>query len=59
MWFRRRNIGYAKSLKKYGHIKVQVKNIWTHEGPSINEKNDEHMKAYVLKKNKKDSHVSK
>jgi hypothetical protein len=30
VWFIRRDMGYAKSLKKY---------IWTHEGPSI-EKND-------------------
>jgi hypothetical protein len=44
-------MGYAKSLK----------NIWTHEGPSTKEKNDEHMKAHVLKKRRrnKDSHVSK
>jgi hypothetical protein len=38
IWFRRRDMGYAK---KY---------IWTHEGPSTKEKNDEHMKAHVLKK---------
>jgi len=50
MWFRRRNMGYAKSLKE--------KKIWTHEG---RRKNDEHMKAHILKKKKKrkDSHVSK
>jgi hypothetical protein len=49
MWFRRRNKGYAKKLKR--------KNIWAHEGPR---KNDEHMKAHILKKRKKkDSHVSK
>ena len=47
MWFRGIDIGYAKSLKKYGHMKVQV------------QKNDEHMKAHVLKKRRKDSHVSK
>ena len=33
--------------KKYGHMKVQV------------QKNYEHMKAHVLKRKKKDSHVSK
>ena len=49
MWFRRRDMGYAKSLEK----------IWTHKDPS-KEKNDEHIKAHVLKKGrKKDSHVSK
>ena len=55
MWFRRRNMGYAKRLKdqKYGHMKVQV------------QKNDEHMEAHVLtkkrrkKEKEKDSHVSK
>ena len=54
MWFRRRNMGYVKSLKMYiyGHMKVQEKKIWTHEGP-CKEKNDEHMKAHVLKKKKK------
>ena len=36
------------------------KNIWTHEGPSKKEKNDEHIKAHVLKKRrKKDSLVLK
>jgi hypothetical protein len=54
MWFRRRNMGYAKKLKrkkKYGHMKVQVQK---------EKKNDEHMKAHVLQKEKeKDSHVSK
>ena len=25
------------------------KTIWTHEGPITKEKNDEHMKAHVLK----------
>jgi hypothetical protein len=49
MWFRRRDMGYAKSLKE---------KIWTHEGPSTKRKNDEHMKAHVLK-NIKDSHVLK
>ena len=41
--------------------KVYKKIIWTHEGLSTKEKNDEHMKAHVLKKKrkKKDSHVSK
>jgi Zn ribbon nucleic-acid-binding protein len=39
MWFRRRNMGYAKCLKN-GHMKVQVQK----------QKNDEHMKAHVLKK---------
>jgi hypothetical protein len=38
MWFRRRDMGYAKSLKKFRHMKVQV------------QKNDEHMKAHVLKR---------
>jgi hypothetical protein len=52
MWFRRRNMGYAKSFKKQ---------IWTHEGPSTKEKNNEHMKARILKKKrrKRNSHVSK
>ena len=28
-----------------------IKNIWTHEGPSIKDRErDEHMKAHVLKK---------
>ena len=50
MWFRGIDIGYAKSLKKYGHMKVQVQK----------KKNDEHMKAHVLKKRrKKDRRVSK
>jgi len=50
MWFRRRNMGYAKSLKE---------KIWTHEGPSTKrKKNDEHMKAHVLKKKKRD-HIYK
>jgi hypothetical protein len=40
MWFRRKNMGYAKNLKKYGHMKVQVQK----------KKNDEHMKGHVLKK---------
>ena len=42
-------------------MKVQVKKkIWTHEGPTYKKKiNDEHMKAHVLKKRKKDRHVSK
>jgi hypothetical protein len=35
------------------------KKIWTHEGPSTKEKNDEHMNAHVLKKRKKDSLISK
>ena len=36
------------------------KNNMDTEGPSTKEKNDEHMKAHVLKKRrKKDSHVSK
>ena len=42
-----------------GHMKVQVKK-WTHEGPTLKKKkNDEHLKAHVLKKGgrKKDSHV--
>jgi hypothetical protein len=30
------------------------KNIWAHEGPSIREKTDEHMKAHVLKKRKEE-----
>ena len=46
MWFRRRDMSYAKSLKKFGHMKVHV------------QKNDEHMKAHE-KRRKKDSHVSK
>jgi hypothetical protein len=33
-------------------MKVQKKNKWTHEGPT-KEKNNEHMKAHVLKKKKK------
>ena len=46
MWFRRRNMGYAKSLKE---------KIWTHEGPSTKrKKNDEHMKAHVLRKKRKE-----
>ena len=51
MWFKRRDIGYAKSLqqKEYGHMKVQVKKWCGHEGSCI-EKNDEHMKAHVLRK---------
>ena len=40
-WFKRRDMCYAKGLKK---------KIWTHKGPSTKEKNDEHMKAHVLKK---------
>ena len=49
-----------------------IKNMWTHEGPSkknghmkvqrSKRKNDEHLKAHVLKKRerrKRDSHVSK
>ena len=49
MWFRRRNMGYAKSLKE---------KIWTHESPKhLKEKKDEHMKAHVLEK--RDSHVLK
>jgi len=43
MWFRRRNMGYEKSLK----------NIWIHEGASTKEKNDEDMKAHVLKKERR------
>ena len=39
MWFRRRDMGYAKRKK-----------IWAHEEPSTKEKNVEHMKAHVLKK---------
>ena len=39
MWFRRRDMGYAKTLKKYGHMKVQVQ-----------KKKNEHMKAHVLKR---------
>ena len=50
IWFKRRDMGYAKGLKK---------NIWTHKGPSTKGKNDEHMKTHALKKNKKDNHVSK
>ena len=56
MWFQRRDMDYAKSLKnwthegpnikkeikKYGHLKVQV------------QKNDEHMKAHVLRKKKEE-----
>ena len=48
MWFKRRDIGYTKVYKK-----------WTHEGPSTNRQNDEHMKAHVLKRKKRDGHVSK
>jgi hypothetical protein len=44
MWIKRRDVGYATSFKK----------IWTHEGPSTREKNDEHMKAHVLKKKKEE-----
>ena len=33
-------MGYSKKLEK----------IWTHEGPSTKEKNDEHMKAHILKR---------
>ena len=48
-----------KDKKIYGHMKVQIY-IWTHEGPSTKEKNDEHIKAHVLKKRrKKDSLVLK
>jgi hypothetical protein len=36
-------MGYAKKEK-----------IWAHEGPSTKEKNDEHMKAHVLKKRKEE-----
>ena len=42
MWFRRRDMGYAKRKK-----------IWAHEEPSTKEKNVEHMKAHVLKKKRK------
>ena len=38
-------MGYAKSLKKYGHMKVQVQK---------KEKNNEHMKAHVLKERGKE-----
>ena len=60
MWFKRRDIGYAKSLqqKEYGHMKVKVKKWRAHKGSCIEKNDDEHMKAHVLKK-KKDSHVSK
>ena len=45
MWFGRRDMGYAK----------REKSIWAHEGPSTKEKkNDEHMKAHVLKKEKEE-----
>jgi hypothetical protein len=37
-------MGYAKRKKK----------IWAHEGPSTKGKNDEHMKAHVLKKGKEE-----
>ena len=47
MWFRKRDMGYAKVKKIYGHMKVQIQK----------EKNDEHMKAHVLKK--RNSHVLK
>ena len=46
MWFRKKH-GLYKSLKK----------IWAHEGPCTKRKNDEHMKAHVLKK--RNSHVLK
>ena len=62
MWFRRRNTGYAKSLKMWTHEGPNIKKIWTHEGPTYKKKYiyDEHMKAHILKKRrKKDSHVSK
>ena len=51
MWFKKKKHGLYKSLKK-----------WTHEGPCTKRKNDEHMKAHVLRKKEekeKDSHVSK
>ena len=44
IWFKGRDIGYAKGLKK---------KIWTHKGPSTKEKNDEHMKAHALKRRRK------
>ena len=42
-------------------MQKDLRKKWTHEGPSTKEKNDEHMKAHVLKKErrKRDSHVSK
>jgi hypothetical protein len=46
MWFKRRDMGYEKSLKKFGHMKVQV------------QKNDDYMKAHE-KRRKRDSYVSK
>ena len=50
-----------KAKKIWTHEGPNIKKYkkWTHEGPSTKEKNDEHMKAYVLKRKKKDSHVSK
>ena len=59
MWFRRRNMGYEKRFQKnWAHegpnIYIKKKKIWTHEGPSTKEKNDEHMKAHVLKKREKE-----
>ena len=51
IWFKRRDMDYAKGLKK---------KIWTHKGPSTKEKNDEHLTAHALKKRRKnDGHVSK
>ena len=53
IWFRKRDMGYAKILwKKIGHMKIQC---------TKRKKNDEHLKAHVLEKRgrrKKDSHVS-
>ena len=47
MWFQRSDISYAKSKK-----------LCTHEGPSTKEKNDEHMKACVLKKREEERKIA-
>ena len=40
MWFKKKETWVIQKFKKYGHMKVHVKK----------EKNDENMKAHVLKK---------
>ena len=48
MWAKQNSL---KNLTHEGpNINRRKKKIWIHEGPSIKEKNDEHMKAHVLKK---------
>ena len=55
MWFRRRNTGYAKSLKMWTHEGPNIKKIWTHEGPTTKKM----MSTWRLMYKEKDSHVSK